>query len=103
MSDKASELKALQHIPGVGKSIAKDLWNLDIHAVDDLKGRDPDVLYNALCNQNGVRVDRCMLYVIRCAVYYASNMQHDPELLKWWNWKDRAEQPAQAAPIASSA
>jgi hypothetical protein len=21
-------------------------------------------------------------------VYYASNAEHDPELLKWWNWKD---------------
>lgn len=33
-------------------------------------------------------MDRCMLYVFRCAVYYASSEQHDPELLKWWNWKD---------------
>jgi len=21
-------------------------------------------------------------------VQYASNKRHDPELLKWWNWKD---------------
>ena len=28
-----------------------------------------------------------MLYVFRCALYYASNDIHDPELLKWWNWK----------------
>jgi hypothetical protein len=103
MNDKASELKALQQIPGVGKRIANDLWNLGIHAVGDLKGRDPDDLYNTLCNQTGVKVDRCMLYVFRCAVYYASNVQPDPELLKWWHWKDRAEQPAQAVPIASSA
>jgi hypothetical protein len=31
-----------------------------------------------------------VLYVFRCAVYYASHEVHDPELLKWWNWKDRA-------------
>jgi Pathogenicity locus len=30
-----------------------------------------------------------MLYIFRSAVYYASNDSHDPELLKWWNWKDR--------------
>jgi hypothetical protein len=35
-------------------------------------------------------VDRCMLNVFRCAVYYASNDIHDPELLKWWNWKDKS-------------
>jgi hypothetical protein len=33
-------------------------------------------------------VDRCMLYVFRCAVYYATNKKHDPKLLKWWNWKE---------------
>ncbi|MBW8041138.1 MAG: hypothetical protein FVQ85_14200 [Planctomycetes bacterium] len=30
-----------------------------------------------------------MLYVIRCAIYYASNTDHDPKLLKWWNWRDK--------------
>ncbi|MBL7185950.1 MAG: hypothetical protein ISS70_06470 [Phycisphaerae bacterium] len=30
-----------------------------------------------------------MLYVLRCAVYYASNAERDPELLKWWNFKDK--------------
>ncbi|WP_394701143.1 helix-hairpin-helix domain-containing protein [uncultured Methanolobus sp.] len=35
-----------------------------------------------------MNLDRCMLYVFREAVYFASNEEHDPELLKWWNWKD---------------
>ncbi len=26
--------------------------------------------------------------MFRCAVYFASSEKHDPELLKWWNWKD---------------
>jgi hypothetical protein len=29
-----------------------------------------------------------MLYVFRCAVYYASTRDPDPRLLQWWNWKD---------------
>jgi len=33
-------IKALTIIPGVGKSIAKDLYNLVRH-IDDLKGEDP--------------------------------------------------------------
>ena len=90
LNPQSSALKDLQQIPGVGKSIANDLWNIGIHAVSDLKGRDPDDLYNAVCDQVGIRVDRCLLYTFRCAVYYASNEQHDAELLKWWNWKDRA-------------
>ena len=26
--------------------------------------------------------------VYRCAVYFASTEDPDPEKLKWWNWKD---------------
>ena len=29
-----------------------------------------------------------VLYVFRCAVYFASK-QHNPELLKWWHWKEK--------------
>jgi hypothetical protein len=29
-----------------------------------------------------------VLYVFRCAVYYATEKEHDPELLKWWSWQD---------------
>ena len=78
----------LQTIPGVGPSIAQDLRELGIHAVDELRGRSPESLYEEHCAQKGCRVDRCWLYVARCAVYFASHQRHDPEKLKWWNWKD---------------
>lgn len=86
---KQAITKELRSIPGVGKSIAEDLWNLGMRSVQDLKEQEPTELYERLCALQGVRVDRCMLYVFRCAVYYASQEHHDPELLKWWNWKDR--------------
>lgn len=85
-----SALKELQTIPGVGKSISRDLWDLGIRAVSDLQGRDPEALYLEFCALRGTRVDRCVLYVFRCAVYYSSHRHHDPALLKWWNWKDRS-------------
>ena len=78
----------LEHIPGVGKSIATDLRHLGITSIDQLKGKDPERLYQKLCDFKASPVDRCMLYVLRCAVYYASHSDPDPELLKWWNWKD---------------
>lgn len=86
---KRFSLRQLQEIPGVGKSIAVDLWELGIRSVDDLKGKDPERLYSKRCEQVGTRIDPCLLYVFRGAVYYASRTRHDPELLKWWNWKDR--------------
>ena len=82
-------LRDLQVIPGVGPSIAEDLWELGVRRVEDLRGKDPERLYEQRCKQQGVRIDRCLLYVFRCAVYFASHNKHDPELLKWWNWKDR--------------
>jgi hypothetical protein len=83
-----SALRDLQQIPGVGRGIAEDLWNMDFRAVQDLQNQDCEELYLKLCAQKGVHVDRCALYVFRCAVYFASSEKHDSELLKWWNWKD---------------
>jgi len=88
--DKKAILKSFQIIPGVGKSIAQDLWDLDIRSVQELKNKSPEQLYEELCRQKACTLDRCMLYVFRCAVYFASEKQHDPELLKWWNWKNRS-------------
>ena len=85
-------LSALMEIPGVGEKTAQDMWAMDIRTPADLRGRDPQELYETLCFRQGVTVDRCMLYVFRCAVYYASDEPHDPELLKWWNWKDAPEE-----------
>ena len=77
----------LQTIPGVGPSIAQDLADLGYHDVADLRGTDPEEMYRKLCELRGTQVDRCVLYVFRCAVYFASNTTHSAEKLKWWNWK----------------
>jgi hypothetical protein len=79
----------LQAIPGVGPSIARDLEDLGIRRVSQLRGRSPEAMYERLCQRRGHQ-DRCLLYVFRSAVYFASRKRHDPELLKWWNWKDAA-------------
>jgi hypothetical protein len=89
-------MKEFRQIPGVGKSIARDLWNLGLRSLQELQGQDPEELYFRFCVLQGTQVDRCMLYVFRCAVYYASTEpeQRDPELLKWWNWKDQSSSMA---------
>lgn len=79
----------LRKIPGVGKEIEKDLIELGINSIDDLKGRDPQELYERECMMKGVKIDRCQLYVYRLAVYFAENSEHEAEKLKWWYWKDK--------------
>jgi hypothetical protein len=88
--EKKYSIKELMEIPGVGKSIANDLWNIGIRKISDLRDEDPQTLYNLSNQYAGVVQDRCLLYVFRCAVYYANTKpsEQNPEKLKWWNWKD---------------
>jgi hypothetical protein len=92
-TDKRSALKELQEIPGVGKAISEDLWDLGIKRISALKRKKPEKLYDDLCYLRKMTIDRCMLYVLRTACYYASVKNPDPHLLRWWNWKDKVVQP----------
>lgn len=79
----------LQAIPGVGPAMARDLMDLGVHRISQLKDRDPEKLFDQLCTIRGYQVDKCVLYVFRCAIYFASTGNPDPELLQWWNWKNK--------------
>jgi len=79
----------LQVIPGIGPSMAQDLRDLGIFKVSDLIGQEPTVMYKRLCQFHSMQLDRCVLYVFRCAIYFATEKDHDEELLKWWNWQDK--------------
>lgn len=79
----------LRKIPGIGPSISMDLHAIGIFKIEDLIGKDPMDLFEQSNRIAGIVQDRCLLYVFRCAVYYAETKNPDPEKLKWWNWKDR--------------
>lgn len=89
-NSRLNSIKELMVIPGVGKSTANDLVNIGINSVADLIGKNPEQLYDDLCVFSDSKQDRCVLYVFRCAVYYAETPieKQDPEKLRWWNWKD---------------
>lgn len=89
---QAASLKALKAIPGVGPALAQKLRRLGYRAPADLAGQDAEAMYAELIRVEGHHVDRCVLYVFRCAVYYAEHLisgaEPDPDKLKWWRWKD---------------
>ena len=89
LSDKKITLRKLQSIPGIGKACSLDLWNIGIRDITDLAGQNPNVLYDKLNTYSGVKQDICMLYTFRCAVYYATENDHEKEKLNWWYWKDK--------------
>jgi hypothetical protein len=79
----------LQEIPGIGPNLAEDLEDLGFSAPRDLRRQDPEKMYEDLCDLRQERIDPCVLYAFRCAVYYSRTKKPKPELLKWWNWKGR--------------
>ena len=89
--NKADQLKQLKLIPGVGKSIARNLWDIEIRSIEDLKGKSPEKLFEQSNKHAGMVQDRCLLYVFRCAVYFAETDQdvREQQKLLWWNWKER--------------
>lgn len=88
-----NKAELLMTIPGVGKSISKNLYDIGIRKVSDLKGQNPEKLYDKSNKYTGTVQDRCLLYVFRCAVYFAETKENkrDIEKLKWWNWKDQSK------------
>lgn len=46
------------------------------------KRKDLEKMYEKDYLKRGIQIDRCVLYVYRCAVYYVENEKHESEKLK---------------------
>ena len=90
MKSRVRDTDELQQLPGIGPSLAGDLRALGVRRPADLRRRNPEQLYLRLNRLRGRRQDPCVLYAFRCAAYAARTSRPRPQLLKWWNWKDRA-------------
>jgi hypothetical protein len=76
------QLKALTAIPNVGPAVARRLLRIGIRTLDDLRGRDPDELFERLCAMDGRRLDPCLLDTFTAAVAYADGGPARP----WWEF-----------------
>jgi len=85
---KTTDPLDLQSLPSIGPSLARDLRDLGFRTPADLHGQDPQKMFEDLREMRGGTMDRCVLYTFRCAVYAVTANDPDPELKKWWNWKD---------------
>ena len=79
----------LQSLAGIGPSLSRVLQDIGFREPADLHGGDPEKMFVDLCEMRGEKIDRCVLYTFRCAVNEVTSSEKDPELLKWWNWKNR--------------
>jgi hypothetical protein len=87
---KSKDSTDLQSLPSIGPRLARDLRDLGFEAPGDLRGENPEKMFEDLCELRGQKIDRCVLYSFRCAVHAATTSERDPELRKWWKWKDEA-------------
>ena len=78
-------------IPGIGRTFEKDLARIGITSVEQLEGKDADLLFGKLCKANEKEdhaTSKNYLYVLRMAVYYADGGR-EADKLKWNIWKDQ--------------
>lgn len=74
------ELKALTDLPNIGPSIAIDLQSIGIGRPQQLAGRCPFELYQALCDSSGIRHDPCVLDVFMSVTDFVDGGSPRP----WW-------------------
>ena len=87
---KKVDMEALQsplnRIPGMDIQSVRDLLDIGLQEVDDLRGRSPEVLFEeVLLLKKETPPDR--LPSFRMAVYFAETDDPDPALLEPWKWQ----------------
>ena len=85
----AIEERRLRDLTSVGPAIARDFERTGIRSVAQLSRRNPERLYERLCEITGQPVDICCLDVFRAAVAQARNPQLPAEQCQWWYWSRR--------------
>lgn len=73
-------VRTLTDLPNVGPAAAADLRLLGIEHPEQLAGRDPKQLYDALCQRTGVRHDPCVIDVFTSITAFLAGDEPKP----WW-------------------
>ena len=77
----------LKRIPGMDISSVRDLIDIGVEDIEELRGRSPEALFEEILNlREQTPPDR--LYYLLLAVYYAETVEPDPHLLQAWKWSD---------------
>ena len=85
----ATQARRLKDLVSVGPAMVRDFRLLGIHSVAQLWRRDPEKLYEKLCEITGQAQDICCLDVLRAAVAQARNPRLPAKQCQWWYWSRR--------------
>ncbi len=78
----AAQCRSLEQLPNIGPSLATDLRLSGITSPQQLTGRDPLALYQALCVVTGQRHDPCVLDTFMAVTDFMSGAPPTP----WWHY-----------------
>jgi hypothetical protein len=80
IAEVPSKARRLLELQNVGPATALDLVRLRIFTPEQLAGKNPERMYEALCKLDGVRYDPCLLDVFTAIVAVADGAPSRP----WW-------------------
>jgi hypothetical protein len=70
----------LRGLPNIGRAMARMLTRIGIESAGDLRGQDPELLFDRLCDDHQQRLDPCVLDTLTAVVDYANGAPARP----WW-------------------
>ena len=76
----------IKDLVSVGPAMVRDFEMLGIRSLRQLARRNPEKLYEKLCEFSGQAQDICCLDVFRAAVAQARNPRLPLEQAQWWYW-----------------
>ena len=80
------EERKLSDLVSIGPAMLRDFELLGVRTVAQLARRDPEKLYEKLCQITGQAQDICCLDTFRAAVAQARNPKLPAEQRQWWHW-----------------
>lgn len=86
----------LEDLVSVGPATARDLAQVGITSVEQLRSRDPDDLYERLCRSTRTRHDPCVRDVFEAAIAQACTSGLPTELRQWWTYSRRRKANARS-------
>ena len=83
-----SRLERLTDLPNIGKACAADLHLLGLHEPNQLIGKSPFEMYEALCRITGSHQDPCVIDVFISITRFMSGEDPRP----WWHYTEERKQ-----------
>jgi hypothetical protein len=96
--------RSLAELGSVGPATLRDFGRLGVRTVAQLARRNPERLYEKLCELTGRPQDICVLDTFRAAVAQARNPRLPAAQRRWWYWSRRrlAQEAARRSRAARS-